>query len=94
MENMSDADGSLTASEVARYLIQSLREQCPEAGGVEPMKLQALLYYCQAYMLAMAGKPIFSDPIEAWECGPVVESVYREYEKYNGGKIPYDILGK
>ncbi len=82
----------MTAKEAAKYLIRELKKQCPEENGVEPEKLQALLYYLQGYSLGMIGRPTFSDPIEAWECGPVVESVYREYEKYNGGLIPYSVV--
>ena len=54
------------------------------------MKLQKLLYYVQGYSLALTGKPAFSDQIEAWRYGPVVESVYQEYKKYNKSIIPYE----
>lgn len=82
----------LTAKEVARYIIAEAQKQSPQKNGIEPEKLQALLYYVQGYSLALTGKPAFPDKIEAWECGLVVESVYREYEEYNGGLIPYSVI--
>ncbi len=43
-------------------------------------KLQKLLYYAQGFHLAMHdGKTLFSNPIEAWEQGPVVRQVYEVY---------------
>lgn len=57
------------ARDVAAYLIS---EKCP-TGRVQ---VQKLLYYAQGWSLAWTGKPLFDDPIEAWEKGPVVRSVY------------------
>ncbi|MBQ7217176.1 MAG: SocA family protein [Synergistaceae bacterium] len=83
----------ITAKELARYIISTIKQQMtdiqPEEFDVTPLKLQKLLYYCQGYSLALTGKPAFDDPIEAWKFGPVVESVYQEYKKYEGGIIPY-----
>jgi uncharacterized phage-associated protein len=45
-------------------------------GPMEQMKLQKLLYYCQAWSLVWDGTPIFHDRIEAWANGPVVPSVW------------------
>ena len=83
----------ITAQELAKYIISTIKKQMtdiqPEEFDVTPLKLQKLLYYCQGYSLALTGKPAFSDPIEAWKFGPVVDSVYQEYKKYEGGIIPY-----
>lgn len=69
-----------SAHDVAR----ELRELLPSAGRV---KVQKLLYYCQGWHLAFTGNPIFDDPIEAWDLGPVVPSVFRA-DKYNEGRPP------
>lgn len=42
---------------------------------LDPMKLQKLLYYTQAWHLAITGQPLFSDRIKAWKAGPVVPEV-------------------
>lgn len=51
-------------------------------GPADPMKLQKLLYYVQAWSLAWRGQPMFEEPIEAWQYGPVVERIYQRYKKY------------
>lgn len=40
------------------------------------LKLQKLLYYAQGAHLERYGRPLFPEPIEAWEHGPVVPLVY------------------
>jgi uncharacterized phage-associated protein len=49
---------------------------------VSNLKLQKLLYYAQAWQLAIHDEPLFSDPIQAWVHGPVVPSVYRRYKDW------------
>lgn len=82
----------LTAKELARYIISEIKKQITESYlfDVTPLKLQKLLYYVQGYSLALTGKSAFEEEIEARECGPIIESVYREYEKYNYMLIPYE----
>ena len=45
---------------------------------VSPLRLQKLLYYCQGWSLALLGRPLFRQPIEAWMNGPVVKDVYQK----------------
>ncbi len=49
---------------------------------IDPLKLQKLLYYVQAWSLVLRDCPIFSEPLEAWIHGPVIPSVYRNYRAY------------
>ena len=42
-------------------------------------KLQCLLYYAQGFHLAMQGEPLFPEEFYAWDCGPVIPSVWRWY---------------
>lgn len=44
------------------------------------LKLQKLLYYAQAWHLAIFDEPLFGEPIEAWVHGPVVVSEYRRFK--------------
>jgi uncharacterized phage-associated protein len=70
-----------SAGEVAKYIIKSLP--------VDNLKLQKLLYYSQAVHLVLNDKdPLFPEDIEAWDYGPVVPPVYREYKKYGLETIP------
>lgn len=86
----------MKAREAAKYIISAIKNQMtdisPEEFDVTPLKLQKLLYYCQGYSLALTGKPMFEDEIEAWNLGPVVKEIYHEYRKYSGGIIPYSSI--
>lgn len=54
-----------------------------------PLKLQKILYYVQANHLATHnGTPLFMDPIEKWQYGPVVPSVYHEFKDFGINHIP------
>lgn len=44
------------------------------------MRLQKLVYYCQAWSIAWTDAPLFDDHIEAWAKGPVVRSLYKRGE--------------
>jgi uncharacterized phage-associated protein len=48
-------------------------------GVMSAMKLQKLVYYCQALSLAWDGKAIFPERVEAWARGPVIPELYREH---------------
>ena len=52
------------------------------------LKLQKLVYYAQAFHLAIFGKPLFSETVQAWDHGPVVPALYQEYKVYGSGPIP------
>ena len=55
--------------DVAEYILRRL-------GPMSTMKLQKLVYYCQAWSLVWDEAPIFKEPIEAWANGPVVRSLF------------------
>ncbi|RXK86250.1 Panacea domain-containing protein [Filimonas effusa] len=52
-----------------------------------PMKLVKLTYIAHGWHLGLTGKPLLSEPVEAWKYGPVVVSVYREFKKFGNGQI-------
>ena len=47
-------------------------------GPMSHLKLQKLLFYCDAYHLAYFNKPLVNDEFEAWVHGPVLRRVYDE----------------
>ena len=55
--------------DVACYVMSRVK-QCTT------MKLQKLLYYCQAWYLVWNDKPLFKEDIEAWANGPVIRELY------------------
>ncbi len=76
------------ADDVARYIIHLASQEIigadeqgrPRYEGITNLKLQKILYFAQAYYLAVLRKPLFSDEIEAWQYGPVVREVYDAYK--------------
>lgn len=58
--------------DVAKYILH-------KKGPMTTMKLQKLVYYCQAWSLVWDGKPIFEEKIQAWASGPVVRELYNEH---------------
>lgn len=45
-------------------------------GEMSAMKLQKLMYYCQAWNLVWEENPLFADDFEAWANGPVLPELY------------------
>ena len=45
-------------------------------GAMTTMKLQKLVYYCQAWSLAWDDEPLFDEDFEAWANGPVNRSLF------------------
>lgn len=58
----------------AHDIAAELRARNP---GMPVKKLHKLLYYCQGHHLAVHGEPLFDEPIEAWDMGPVVADLWR-----------------
>jgi len=55
--------------DVAQYILQ-------ERSSMTTMKLQKLVYFCQAWSLVWDEEPLFNQEIEAWASGPVVRELY------------------
>lgn len=52
-----------------------------------PMKVLKLTYLAYCWYLAIEGKRLFRDPIEAWQYGPVVPAVYQAFRHYGRGVV-------
>lgn len=73
---MFDSNARSRAADVAKFIID-------QRGAMAQLKLQKLLYYCQAASLAWSDRPMFSDRIEAWANGPVVAPFWNDH-RYEG----------
>jgi len=58
--------------DVAEYILKN-------RGAMTTMKLQKLVYYCQAWSLVWDEKPLFPEKIQAWASGPVVRELYEAH---------------
>ncbi len=73
-----------SASLVAKYFIW---KASTDGKTITNKKLQKLLYYAQAWYLALKDKPLFREDIQAWVHGPAVPSIYNKYRKFGFGNI-------
>lgn len=64
-----------SAKTIASYFI-SRSSELNESNDLTNLKLQKILFYAQAEHYSKHGLALFSEPIEAWDYGPVVSSVY------------------
>ena len=62
------------ALDVAAFLLEQL-------GGMSAMKLQKLVYYAQAWSLALHKRPLFQQEIQAWSYGPVIPELYATHRR-------------
>lgn len=71
-----------TARDVAQYLLEKM-------GPLTTIKLQKLVYYCQAWSLVWDDAPLFEDEIQAWANGPVVPDLFFAHQgKFSVDSIP------
>ena len=76
------------ANDIAGWFV---RYSADELGApIDPMSLEKLIYYAQAFHLVLKDEPLFPDEIEAWKLGPVIPSVYRTYAGF--GASPIDLV--
>ncbi|MBO6035665.1 MAG: DUF4065 domain-containing protein [Acetobacter sp.] len=73
-----------TAIEVANEFLTLGFE---ESIDIDQMKLQKLVYYAQAWYLALNQAPLFEEDIEAWPWGPVVRDIYIQTQGYGRQRI-------
>lgn len=75
-----------TALDVAKWILASIDRDAGDS--ITPLKLQKLVYYAQAWSLALRDAPLFDEEMRAWAHGPVAESVFQQYRGYGWDAIP------
>jgi len=69
----------ITAHTVADYFV-AFANECEEL--ITNLKLNKLVYYTQAWHLALFKDPMFGEVIEAWVHGPVLPVLYDTYKHF------------
>jgi len=59
--------------DVVKYILS-------KKNNITSMKLQKLVYYCQAWSIVWDGKPLYKENIEAWINGHVVRELYEKHK--------------
>jgi uncharacterized phage-associated protein len=78
----------ISAQDVADYIIWSSHE----AGSfISNLKLQKLLFYVQAWHLAVFRRPLFPEKFQAWIRGPAIPEIYERYKSYRWRNIDEEV---
>ena len=85
MDNSIETYG-LSASDVAKWFICNLDREAGDS--ITHLKLQKLIYYSQAWSLAINKKALFEEDFEAWARGPVIPAVYHMYKDHGFDALP------
>jgi uncharacterized phage-associated protein len=85
---MSATTPVTTAEKIASHLIWEAHER---GSFISNLKLQKLLYYAQAWHLAIYGQKLFAERFEAWVHGPVIPAIYGTYKKYGWRNIDEEV---
>ena len=78
----------LSCYDIANYFIRLANET---GSYISNLKLQKLVYYAQAWHLAIHDTPLFEEDFEAWIHGPVIPTLYREYKDFGWKPIIKDV---
>lgn len=70
---MATDKNTVSVFNVATYILS-------KKGAMTAMKLQKLVYYCQAWSLVWDEYPLFEEKIEAWSNGPVVRELFENHK--------------
>jgi uncharacterized phage-associated protein len=72
------------STEIANYFVkQSIHEGKP----ITPMKLVKLCYISHGWYLGLNDCELLGEFVQAWQYGPVIESVYHDFKRYGKANI-------
>ena len=75
-----------SAKAIANYFLDHRKKfklQVP----ITQMKLHKLVYFAHGWHLALTGKPLIDETLQAWDYGPVVPSLYHEFKHFRSRDI-------
>lgn len=70
---------SYTPQHIANYFLARAQE---EGRNLTPLKLLKLVYIAYGWVLALTGRRLFEEEIQAWQHGPVIPSLYHEFKHF------------
>ncbi len=79
----------INVQDAAKYFL--LRANEDEDTSISNLKLQKLIYYAQAFHLAIFEEPLFDEEFEAWTHGPVCPEVYHLYKEFGSDPIKFEV---
>lgn len=82
---MEDCTAPYDARQVSNYVLKLATDSGQK---LTQMSLLKIIFYAHGWYLAVKDKPLFKQPVEAWEYGPVVKVVRDAFKEY--GKRPIE----
>lgn len=81
--------GNLTVTGYdGRAVANCVLDLCDSLGvAVSNLSLQKIVYFCHVWSLISLHRPLVRHSFEAWEFGPVLPYLYREFRKFDRGAI-------
>ncbi|KHD06141.1 hypothetical protein PN36_00930 [Candidatus Thiomargarita nelsonii] len=73
-------------NQIADWFLASIDREAGDT--ISHLKLQKLMYYTQAWSLAINGKCLFDEDFEAWTHGPVLPSLWHRFKELGWDSIP------
>jgi uncharacterized phage-associated protein len=71
-----------------RAIANFVLDYCDSRGRrVTNLALQKIVYFCHVWSLIELGRPLIRHKFEAWEFGPVLPYLYREFKSYDRSPI-------
>lgn len=64
---------------IANYFLDKAKA---DGKTLNPMGLQKLVYYAHGWHLAMRNQPLVVQRVQAWDYGPVIPEIYREFKEF------------
>lgn len=81
----------LSCFDIADYFIGLANDR---GSFISNLKLQKLVYYAQAWHLALYNQCLFGEDFEAWIHGPVIPALYQEYKSFGWQPILKEVSPK
>ncbi|WP_366533550.1 Panacea domain-containing protein (plasmid) [Carnobacterium maltaromaticum] len=76
--------------QIARWFIEQADRTSGEV--ITHLKLQKLVYYVQAWSLALFDEKVFEEDIQAWAHGPVSPVLYHQLKVHSYNALNEDVL--
>jgi uncharacterized phage-associated protein len=76
------------ANQIADWFLSAVDRDAGDS--ITHLKLQKLVYYAQAWALALLGNPLFDEDFRAWAHGPVALTVWHRFKNYGWEAVPAD----
>lgn len=75
-----------TPMDIANWFLAAVDRDAGDS--ITHLKLQKLVYYAQAWSLALREQELFVEEFEAWTHGPVLRSLYNEFREHGWQALP------